>query len=424
MTLNDGMPQHEAGHAAAAGNGRVVRVVAGAALVVALGAYLAFGVLGVGRADASGVDLNFLVVAGQTWNAGRDAYFPADRLATVGAQQAQAIYTFAYPPFVHPIAALFGAAGMPTAVYLSYVVNASALVFVIASVLRMARDATPLHERPSLQRLLWAAALVVVMPFAAHVSWMGQTSLLSLAATVAAWQVTRSGSALAGGLLLVVAAIKPQILLLPWIAMLLFLPRRASLWGALVGIAACLYPVLQAGGPASLAARWLSEAAAYRASPLNSPGFQHQTGLESLFAALGTHLPGWLFPVIGVALMVAAGLRWRLRGAEALSVACCLAVLTLPLHDYDLVILAVPIVTLCVLLSGTMPFALFGATLVMLYLPQRLLRGDIAPALLHYRTLLPAVLLVLLVRCVVQSRARRAVPRVAGAARVPEAASE
>jgi hypothetical protein len=424
MTMNGARSQHVAAHGAAAGNGRVARVVAGAALIVSLGAYLAFGVLGVGRADASGVDLNFLVVAGQTWNAGRDAFFPADRLATVGVQQAQAVYTFAYPPFVHPIAALYGSAGMPTAVYVSYVVNAVALLFVIAAALRMAQENMPTHERPSLQRQLWAAALVVAMPFAAHVSWMGQTSLLSLAATVAAWHFTRSGSPLAGGLLLVVAAIKPQILLLPWIVMLAILPRRASLWGALFGIAACIYPMLQAGGPESLAARWLSEAAAYRTSPLNSPGFQHQTGLESLFAALGVHLPGWLFPVIGVAGMVAAGLRWRLRSAEALSVACCLAVLTLPLHDYDLVVLAVPIVTLCVLLSGTLPFALLAATLVLLYLPQRLLRGDIAPALLHYRTLLPTVLLVLLIRCVVQSRTDNVVPRGAGAARVPEAASE
>jgi hypothetical protein len=411
MTMNAGMPQHDAAHAAVAGKGRVARVVAGTALVVALGAYLAFGVLGVGRADASGVDLNFLVVAGQAWNAGRDAYFPADRLATVGVQQAQAVYTFAYPPFVHPIAALFGAAGMPAAVHLSYVVNASALLFVIVSVLRMAQEATPLHERPTLQRQLWAAALVVVMPFAAHVSWMGQTSLLSLAATVAAWQVTRCGSPLAGGLLLVVAAIKPQILLLPWIAMLALLPRRASLWGALVGISACIYPMLQAGGPASLAARWLSEAAAYRASPLNSPGFQHQTGLESLFAALGAYLPGWLFPVIGVAGMVAAVLRWRLRSAEALSVACCLAVLTLPLHDYDLVILAVPIITLCVRLQASVPLAVFALTVFLLYLPQRFLRGDVALALLHYRTLLAAVLMLLLIRYVLHSRFERSAPQ-------------
>jgi hypothetical protein len=402
---------------------QIQRVLVGAGVFLAVAAYVAFGMLGVGRPDASGVDLNFLLVAGQTWNAGGDAYLPADRLSAVGAQQARDVYAFAYLPWAHPIAALYGAVGMPAAVYLSYAVNASALVFVIVSVSRMARESLPADGPAAVQRQWVAAALVVVMPFAAHVSWMGQTSLIGLAAAVAAWHFARTGVAWASGLFLAVAAIKPQMLLLTWIAMVVFLPKRPFVWAAVIALAACVYPAVQAGGPGPLVSHWLHEAAAYRASPLNSPGFQHQTGLESLFAALGVHVPGWVFVLLGVVLMIAACVRWRLRSAEALSVACCLAVLMMPMHDYDLVILAVPIITLCVLLSGAMPFAVFGATLVLLYLPQRVLRGDVAPALLHYRTLLPAVLLVLLIRCVVQSSGRRTAAQKDGAEHVRQAAS-
>jgi hypothetical protein len=374
---------------------QIQRVLVGAGVFLAVAAYVAFGMLGVGRPDASGVDLNFLLVAGQTWNAGGDAYLPADRLSAVGAQQARDVYAFAYLPWAHPI----------------------------ASVSRMARESLPADGPAAVQRQWVAAALVVVMPFAAHVSWMGQTSLIGLAAAVAAWHFARTGVAWASGLFLAVAAIKPQMLLLTWIAMVVFLPKRPFVWAAVIALAACVYPAVQAGGPGPLVSHWLQEAAAYRASPLNSPGFQHQTGLESLFAALGVHLPGWVFVLLGVVLMIAACVRWRLRSAEALSVACCLAVLMMPMHDYDLVILAVPIITLCVLLSGAMPFAVFGATLVLLYLPQRVLRGDVAPALLHYRTLLPAVLLVLLIRCVVQSSGRRTAAQKDGAEHVRQAAS-
>jgi hypothetical protein len=71
-------------------------------------------------------------------------------------------------------------------------------------------------------------------------------------------------------------------------------------------------------------------------------------------------------------------------------------VILLPLHDYDLVVLAVPILVLGVSLSRPAALLALLATVGMLYLPQRFLRGDVAVWLLHYRTLLPIILVVLL----------------------------
>jgi Glycosyltransferase family 87 len=376
------------------------RVALGAAcLAIALAAHVAFGFLGVGRADKSGGDLVYLHLAGQTWLAGRDAYLPQDRAAVAPDAVTSQVPMFAYPPNVHPVAALLGLFDFDVAVGLV----AAANLLLLAAAIVLTLDLVDRHRRdrpaPGLDRRLWVVALVVAMPFAAHVSRMGQTSLLVLAALIGAWQLRHRGPAWALCGLLALAAIKPQMTLLVALAIGLTTPLRRWVGAVPLVLASMVYPAIVSTGPAAMVERWLLQVQAYAQSPLNAPGFQHATGMHSVLSALGLPLPGVIWLVLGAmgAWWVTRQPRWN--AAEQLAALSSLAALLLPMHDYDLVVLLVPLLVLGLragaAVSHWAPY-LFAVT--MLYLPQRLIRGQVPDWVLQYRTLLALLLLYLLWR--------------------------
>lgn len=379
-----------------------------ACLAIALAAYASFGVLGKGRADAAGVDLAYLHLAGQTWSSGRDAYLAADRAAVAANDAARKVQLFAYPPNVHPLAATVGTLDIGAAVGVAMAVNFLCLAASILLTLDLTvRHAGP-HAVQTLDRRLWVVALVIAMPFAAHVSWMGQTSLLVLAALVGAWWLRDRGPAWALCVLLALAAIKPQMSMLFALGVIFTTPLWRWVGAGVLVLASMVYPAIVSAGPIELVRHWLLEVQAYGQSELNAAGFQHATGMHSVLSALGVQLPSVVWVVLGAlgAWWVTRQPRWS--PADQLAALACLTAALMPMHDYDLVVLLVPLLVLG-LRAGAGPshWAPYLFAVTMLYLPQRFIRGQVPEWALQYRPLLALLLLALLWRGAAAVRSHR-----------------
>jgi Glycosyltransferase family 87 len=370
-----------------------------ACLAIALAAYASFGVLGKGRTDAAGVDLAYLHLAGQTWSSGRDAYLAADRAAVAAYDAARNVQLFAYAPNVHPLAAAVGTLDIGVAVGVAMAVNFLCLAASILLTLDLTARHAAAQAVQTLDRRLWVVALAIAMPFAAHVSWMGQTSLLILAALIGAWWLRDRGPAWALWVLLAVAAIKPQMSLLFALGLILTTPLRRWVGVVPLVVASMVYPAIVSAGPGELVRHWLLEVQAYGQSGFNTAGFRHATGMHSVLSSLGLPLPGVVWVVLG-----ALGAWWVVRQprwnpAEQLAALACLTAGLMPMHDYDLVVLLVPLLVLG-LRAGAGPshWAPYLFAVTMLYLPQRWIRGQVPEWALQYRPLLGLLLLALLWR--------------------------
>jgi len=370
-----------------------------ACVLVTLAAYAAFGIVGKGRVDAAGADLVFLHLAGQTWSAGRDAYLPQDRAQVAAAEVTDRVPMFAYPPNVHPVAALLGQLDFGVALGVAAVVNSLCLAVSILLTLDLVGQHAGERTARALDRRLWVVALVVAMPFAAHVSWMGQTSLLILASLVGAWWLRDRGPAWALCLLLALAAMKPQMALLFLLGLILTTPVQRWAGAVALVLASMLYPAIVSTGPIELISRWWLEAQAYRQSSLNTAGFRHATGMHSFLSASGLPLPEFVWVVLGAlgAWWVTRQPRWN--PAEQLAALSCLTAWLMPMHDYDLVVLLVPLVVLGLRAGAGAAYWLpYWFAVTMLYLPQRMIRGHVPEWVLQYRPLLALLLLALLWR--------------------------
>lgn len=373
---------------------RTLRLVA---LVVCPAALLiATGVAGVGRPHgywASGWDMHFLYAAGHTWLSGRNPYdletltaFAAGIDKVYPAHLAKS--GFAYMPQSFPLCAALAALPLAGATVLMTLLNLASVGVVIWGCLRLATRAAPDHAQghaSSSRPWVFVAPAVLASPFTAQVLWLGQTSLLTTALVIAAWITARQGNDARGGVLLALASSKIQLALLP--AVWLALERRARLTLAALAAAVAMLavPLVASGGPLALTTDWLSALEAYRMSPYSSPAFPHSFSLHALLAAVGMELPA---PALVPAAALAVLLVWRQRRAlgdlGVLGALLAVAVLLGPAHDYDLVSLA-PLLTALWQAGGPRARAVLLASLVLLFLPHRLLSGLELPEALRWR---------------------------------------
>jgi hypothetical protein len=367
-----------------------------------------FGFAGAGRGGAApfGFDGRFLQVAGAMWLHGRnpyDAHAFVSVARSIGQPLVGAAGTgFAYPPTAAPLALLLGA--LPSAL-VPIALGALNLGAAIATIVVLWRMLPQSHARRLDVRALVVVA-VMANPFVHHVFWMGQTTLVALAALLGGWYfgVVAGGAlgVLVGGPLLALSTLKPQLVAfaLVW----LLLERRWAL--ALATSSAAFFATLPAaiasGGMLAMSRDWLHALSRYASGPVQTASFQHVFGVRSLLV-LGGVAPSACAPAVAALALGGVLLLWKGReragalGVLALSLA--LSVLFVYAHDYDLAVLA-PLLVFAWMETEDRPIAAIALVMAMaaLFTPQRFLRGWGLHGLgLHWREVVVLAILGVLV---------------------------
>jgi hypothetical protein len=278
--------------------------VGGSALAAIL-----FGFAGVGRSGATpfGFDGRFLQVAGAMWLRGSNPYVAPDFNAAsrVLGDPAVGAFGFAYPPTAAPLAMVLGALSFRTGALVLAALNVAAAAAVIALTLQM----QPPRAARRTDVRAFAVVAVLASPFAQHVFWMGQTTLIALAALLAGWWLGAvRGKTILGGVLLALSTMKPQLVALSllWLA----IEQRWRLMAAAAAAAAlCALPAtLASGGPLALAHDWVHALTRYAAGPVQALSSLHVFGLRSLFVLSGVFSPTCAAGAVGA--LAVAGLAF------------------------------------------------------------------------------------------------------------------
>jgi len=369
-------------------------------VVLGLGALISFGIVGIGRSGTLSFDGAVLYAAGRLWLAHENAYDHAALVRSV--QDVPEIDLgetfFFYPPqtaaFCVPLALL----PYPVAKVLWVAVNLLAVAVMVLVTVLTVRQAKP--EQPDEIGAWVLAAVVLGNPFTAHIVWMGQTSLVAGAAVMASWFFARRQQPLAAGICLGLATFKPQLCLLLLVWYLLERSWKVLLAGGITAAVMALYPAIVEGPIGALQTWRQGLTSGYQGLEFNAPGNEHVVGVQSMLAAANVSIPG--LTIVGV--LLTAGLwllRKKVRGDDVLGLLMALTFIFVGYsHDYDFVCL-VPLWTAMWLRGREQPRArlVLALLLLLLFVPQRLLRPFGSPVLFHWRTpvlILTAVLVLLL----------------------------
>jgi Glycosyltransferase family 87 len=352
-----------------------------------------FGIIGFGRGGGRNQDGAALYAAGKTWIAGANPYDHENLLQSVrGTGINLTDVFFFYPPQSAALVVPLAPFDYSTALLIWLTVN---LIAIAAILVLVVRSAEPVSTFTGTWLL---AALFLGSPFTAHVVWTGQTSLVAFAATYGAWFFSRRERWVQAGLCLGIATFKPQIciLLLLWF----FLQRSWKILAVASATIAAMsaYPVFMRG-PLGMMVEWQRGLADnYSSLVFNQPSFEHVIGLQALLNSVGIRVPDLLWAgALGTVVL------WMFQ-AKILAefIPGILFALTFVfvghLHDYDYAGLVFVFAPLLVHTArNAVAFRSVLSLILLLYVPQRLVRLFYIPALNHWRELLVVVLLCMLV---------------------------
>jgi len=382
----------------------LLRPIGALMVLAAIVSLTLFGIVGVGRQGSQHEtsDVIFPYAAGCSWWDGRDPYLSDTYQTYTGVSGV----SFAYPPSVAPLCLALARLPLSSARILMMAANVSCLLAItMILVLSVRRQ---LAEAPPPDKVMPAAIVAAVAignPFTAHVVWMGQTSLLALAAVVGSWTAYRSRRKLLAGVLIGVASFKPQIAMLIYAWYLLDRQWRVLGFAAATAAALAAAPLWWHG--LDSLPHWLSAMAAYQDAVHSRVGFQHVFGIRSLLSNLGLPAPS----LIPIALGGAVLLYWRrsrFLAEDILPLLMCLSCLFVYAHDYDLVALLTMVGPLLVHLRRT-PLALAVLLLItlVLFFPQRYVRNLPWSSATRYRECAVLVLMLWLFRLSIKAAVRR-----------------
>ncbi|MFP4006592.1 MAG: glycosyltransferase family 87 protein [Spirulinaceae cyanobacterium] len=381
-------------------NNSVFRILFFGAACLAL---LCFGIIGIGRDGGlfqSGSDMKFMYVAGQTWLQGLNAYDP--QIASPISENSIAIaaerYDFAYPPQIAPLSLFLGLFPLAVARWLMVGLNLIAVSALAYLCVRWVAHPETANLGLKTSGYRWfIPALVIGNPFTAHIFWMGQSSLIALAAIMGGWYLMRRDRPILAGILITISTIKPQLSLL--IVVWLLLNRRWRVLGsaAITGLIFCAVPMF-ISGPIQVWFNWFDAIAIYKSQPFNRLGFHHMFGLQNVLAILELPAPNLLPLAIGLTLAI-WWYRRKFISDDLLGILITTALLFGFAHDYDLVAL-VPLIPVFWLHLHRRPKSqIIGMVLLAgLFFPQRFLRPLVIDLLLQFRVLIVAILGIWLVK--------------------------
>lgn len=368
-------------------------------LAVSLLSLICFGIIGIGRDGQLNVDGGVLYAAGRAWLKGLNAYnhdMLTQSVATIKEIDNLKDAAFFYPPQSAVFCMFVGLFDYPIAKFVWLLLNLLSIAAIIAMTVRTINQ----HQNNTQSQLgiLVMSAMIVGNPFTAHVVWMGQTSLMAFAGTMAAWFFSQRQKFVLAGICLGIASFKPQLCLLLGIWFLLERNWKILAVALATVIIMSAYPLLLYGGPVGMLAAWYQGIQdSYSSLPFNQPGFQDKVGMESLFASLGLNIPG--IKIVAVILTVVLWVfRNRINREDVLALLMGISFTFLGYtHVYDYVGLF-PILTSLWLYSSNNRNALLGssALVFLLFFPRRIFLSAGLPFLIHWRT----IVVLLLVICV------------------------
>jgi hypothetical protein len=374
------------------------KALAPAALLVSLSSLILFGIVGLGRTGHSNLDGAVLYAAGRAWLVGANPYNHDELVRSVdGTGIVLSDIFFFYPPQSAGLCVPLAFFEYPTAKLIWAMTNLVAIAAIVAMLIRINyRFAT--NDREKIGG--WViSAFAIGSPFTTHVVWMGQTSLVAVAATYGAWFFSREERWRCSGLCLGLATFKPQIciLLLVWFA----LQRNWTVltFAAIAAGLLSIYPAMTQG-PVGMVTSWLDGLSEYYSSLVfNRLGFDHTVGLQNFLGAAGVAAPD----LIGLSLCLTFVLwmiRTRINTEDVLSILMLLTFAFVGhLHDYDYVGLTCVLATLWLYTSNeSRSLATLISLTLLLCIPQRMLRAFHIPALNHWRDLIVLVFLFMLIR--------------------------
>jgi Glycosyltransferase family 87 len=309
------------------------------ATVIVLGsivALIAFSVIGVGRGKSAGfaVDLAYLYAAGRTWLGGGNPHNHAaliQSMAGIGGGNVDES-AFAYPPQAAFLCIPLALLSYPLAKVAILVLNFGALAAIVAMILPQVRQRF-VGAQAQLQSAI-VTAFILGNPFTSHVIWLGQTTLIALAAVMASWQFSQRRAWVWSGIFLGLASFKPQTaaLLFVWF----ILERRWKLLIVATGTMTfmSLYPMATHGAVGMLQ-DWFQGFTEYQQGPLNKLGVYHVIGLENLLYAAGLrNLP----PLKILCLVALVGLwacRHRFNSQDVIALIMLITLSLVYGHAYD-----------------------------------------------------------------------------------------
>jgi hypothetical protein len=359
-------------------------------------AAVTFGIVGVGRGGRftdPGTDQAYFYVAGKCLLHGTSPYDPASYAVESKGFDDLRNDAYSYPPQFGSICLVLGALPFLAARIVMLGINIACLLLLIrlcAGPPKVPSDPGVPDPAPESRWLI--PAIILGNPFTAHVLWMGQSSLIAIAAVTGGWVFAKRGRTWLGGLLIGLSTVKPQFAILPCLWLLL-----EGRWKVLlIGVATALIlsvPAMIACGPLGAFRQWMGSVSHYSALEANSVGFRHVFSLQNFLAALGLRLPS-LAPVGLVAALVLWGFRSRILPSDVLPILLCLSLIFGFAHDYDLTALVLLVPSFWRLLRGRENEALLAVGLMLvLFVPQRLFHASKNDLLLQFR--FPVVLVLL-----------------------------
>jgi hypothetical protein len=365
-------------------------------------ALLCFGIVGIGRDGGlfqTGSDIRFIYVAGQTWLHGLNAYDP-EIASRISGNFGIAVerYDFAYPPQIAPFSLFLALFPLIIARWVMLVLNLGAIALLCRLCTHWVANPETAPLKLQTPGYRWTIpALVVGNPFTLHIVWMGQTTLIALAAVMGAWYCMRRDRLWMAGIFIAIATIKPQLSIL--IVLWFILERRWRILGiaAIAGLIFCLVPMV-ISGPIEVWGEWFGGIANYKSQPYNSLGFRHMFGIQNVLAIIGLPAPNLLPLAMGLTVAL-----WWYRHKfiidDLFGVLLGLALLFGFAHDYDLVAL-IPLLPLFWLhLQDRIKDQWIAIALMLsLFFPQRFLRPIEIDLLLQFRVFIVLILVIWLVQ--------------------------
>lgn len=346
-------------------------------LGLGLFAYAGFGFLGIGRGDSSyAFDLRYFWTAGEVWEHLQSPYDPqvfGTEMAAIDYPDAGA---YAYPPSSSLFGMALSSQPLGGGGRLMGMLNILSLAIMLAYLHSAARQSPCLwggtqDARAHVVALVLTAAVVIGNPFAAHVTWMGQTTLLSGAFLLVSWDQARRGNEVLAGLFLALGAFKPQLAFL--IVVWFLLDRRWLLLAssALGTLIISGWPIWATGLDGSWFG-WLEALRSYQNEGSNVMTFKHVFGLRSTLATLGLPAPSLLLVGIGAT----AWLYWRRRDYDQVwlvAVLFALSFLFIYAHDYDVSVAVILVYPLLIAVRGRPALLLLLCVLgAVLFFPSRI----------------------------------------------------
>ena len=357
-----------------------------------------FGILGIGRGASK---LNFdgavLYAAGRAWLMGLNSYnhdFLVQSVAGIKEIGTLENAAFFYPPQSAALCMFAGLFDYSVAKFIWLGLNLLSIAAIIFMTVRTLHQ----HQNNSENQLGgWIVpAMIIGNPFTAHVVWMGQTSLMAFAATMAAWFFSQRQKFVWAGICLGIASFKPQLCLLLGIWFLL--ERNWKILAVAFATVTIMsaYPLVLYGGPAGMLAAWHQGIQdSYSSLSFNQPGTRDIMGLESLFASFGLKIP-----TIKIMAVILPVLLWvfrnRINREDVFAVLMGISLTFLGYtHTYDYVGLFPLLTSLWLYCSNNRNTLLSSIALVfLLFFPRRVFEAANLPFLIHWRTIVVLILVV------------------------------